>query len=117
MNYVIRNRSTMDPTGGWLHIVPKGELPNAEAGVVQVLDDAALDAILANIKSDAQKRGDRWPGIYAGEEHFIYDDTKSSAAFGWFKNFEKRSDGLWASADGLTDLGRAAMPATARIST
>ena len=67
-----------------------------------LLDDAALDAILANIASERARLGDRWPGIYAGREHFIYNDEQDSAALAWFKEFEKRDDGLWAKADGLT---------------
>ena len=91
---------------GWIHIVPKGELPNREAGVVQVLDDTSLDSILANIAADKARLGERWPGIYAGREHFIYNDTQDSAALAWFKDFEKRADGIYASAAGLTDVGR-----------
>jgi hypothetical protein len=90
--------------GGWMHVVPRGELPNKEAGIVQVLDEKALDAILANIASERTRLGDRWPGIYIGEEHFIYNSEQSSSAFGWAKEFEKRGDGIWARPE-LTDTG------------
>ncbi|MEI8289811.1 MAG: phage protease [Verrucomicrobiota bacterium] len=106
---VIFNRAPLASCSGWIHIVPKGELPNAEAGIVQVLDDAAMDSILAGIEKDKNRLGDRWPGIYAGREHFIYDDTKDSAALAWFKDFEKRADGIWAKDDGLTPAGSAAV--------
>ncbi|MDB6023331.1 MAG: Mu-like prophage protein [Pedosphaera sp.] len=107
---IICNRANpISADGGFIHIVPKGELPNPEAGIVQVLDDKSMDAILANLAADKKRLGDNWPGLYAGEEHFIYDDKQSSAAFAWFKDFEKRADGIWASDDGLTDLGRAAI--------
>lgn len=92
-----------------IHIVPRGELPNKAAGVVQVLDDESLDAILANIEADKQRMGDKWPGIYMGEEHFVYDSEKSSQAFAWIKNFEKDKDGLWAVEPELTDVGRPAI--------
>lgn len=91
---------------GWIHIVPKGELPNREAGIVQVLDDPALDSILAGIDADRQRLGNKWPGVYAGREHFIYNDEADSAALAWFKDFEKRDDGIWAKADGLTPAGK-----------
>lgn len=107
--WVILNRAAPISNDGWIHIVPKGELPNAAAGIVQVLDETAHDSMLAGIAADKQRLGDNWPGIYAGEEHFIYDDSKSSAAFGWFKDFEKRDDGIWAKADGLTDIGAVAI--------
>ena len=103
----LRNRASA-ADGGWIHIVPKGELLNDKAGVVQVLDDGALDSILRNIESDRARLGARWPGLYAGREHHIYDD-KDSEALAWFKNFQKRADGIWAHDDGLTDLGREAL--------
>lgn len=106
---IIINRAALAESGGWIHIVPAGELRNHAAGLVQVLDEKAFDSILANIEADRQRLGDRWPGVYAGEEHFIYNDAKSSAAFAWFKDFEKRADGIWAKDDGLTDLGREAV--------
>ena len=102
---VIFNRAPLSARDGWIHIVPKGELPNTEAKLVQVIDDAALDSILANITKAKNRLGENWPGIYAGREHFIYDETKDSAALGWFKDFEKRGDGLWAKDDGLTPGG------------
>lgn len=93
-------------TDGWIHVVPKGELPNRAAGVTQVLDEPALDAILANIAAEKQRLGEKWPGVYAGREHFIYNDDQDSAALAWFKVFEKRGDGIWANADGLTPIGK-----------
>lgn len=106
---VIFNRAALSSSGGWIHIVPKGELPNKEAGIVQVLDDTSLDAILAGIEKDKNRLGDKWPGIYAGREHFIYDSDKDSAALAWFKDFEKRGDGIWAKEDGLTPAGALAV--------
>ena len=102
---VIFNRSALSSADGWIHIVPKGELPNREAGIVQVLDDASLGAIMDGIAQDRQRLGDKWPGIYAGREHFIYDPAQDSAALAWFKEFQQRDDGIWANADGLTQLG------------
>jgi hypothetical protein len=106
---VIFNRAPVSAVDGWIHIVPKGELPNAEAGIVQVLDDTALDSILANIAKVKNRLGDNWPGIYAGREHFIYDSTQDSEALAWFKNFEKRPNGIWTKDDGLTDIGTEAV--------
>ncbi|HXI73461.1 MAG TPA: phage protease [Verrucomicrobiae bacterium] len=102
---IIFNRAPLVSTNGWIHIVPKGELPNSEAKLVQVLDEPALDSILASIEKAKNRLGDNWPGIYAGREHFIYDPDKDSAALAWFKDFEKRDDGIWAKDDGLTPAG------------
>ncbi|HTR41504.1 MAG TPA: phage protease [Pseudomonadales bacterium] len=103
----IYNRSEAD--GDWIHIVPKGELPNKAAGIVQVLDDKALHNILVNITREKFQKGDDWPGVYAGREHFIYNENKDSEALAWFKDFEQRDNGLWANASGLTDIGREAV--------
>ena len=104
----ILNRAAIADSG-WIHVVPKGELPNAEADIVQVLDDAALDSILAFVAAEKARLGDKWPGIYAGREHFIYSHMHDSAALAWFKEFEKRDDGIWANADGLTPVGQQAI--------
>jgi hypothetical protein len=106
---LIINRSALQSANGWNHIVPKGELPNSEAGIVQLLDDESLDAILANIERDKNRLGDNWTGLYAGREHFIYDSTQDSAALAWFKDFEKRENGIWANNDGLTPIGADAL--------
>jgi len=105
----IQNRLPSEPEAGWIHIVPKGELPNRDAGIVQVLDDVSLDSILSGIAADKSRLGNRWTGVYAGREHFVYDPDQDSAALAWFKDFEKRGDGIWASADGLTPIGRQAI--------
>lgn len=105
---IIVNRDGSIGSDGWVHIVPKGVLPNKESGVAQVLDDQALDSIMGAFKEDAQRLGNRWPGLYLGEEHFIYDPKKSSEAFGWAKEFDKREDGIWAKPE-WTDLGSAAI--------
>lgn len=104
-NLPLRNRAGADD---WIHIVPKGELPNPEANVVQVLDEQALDSILRNLNADKQRLGDKWSGLYGGREHFIYNAEQDGAALAWFKEFEKREDGLWGRAE-FTDLGENAI--------
>jgi hypothetical protein len=106
---VILNRAGLASAGGWIHIVPMGQLSNPDAGVVQILDDTALDSIMSNIAADKARLGEKWPGIYAGREHFIYDASQDSAALAWFKDFEKRPDGIWANDNGLTPVGRTAI--------
>ena len=60
----IQNRLSAEPDAGWIHIVPKGDLPNHSAGIVQVLDDVSLRSIMAGIESDKASQGAKWPGIY-----------------------------------------------------
>lgn len=101
---LIYNRDGGLGNDGWVHLVPKGVLHNKEHGIDQVLDDTALDSILAGLNEDKRRLGNRWPGLYMGEEHFIYDANKSSEAFAWVKEFEKRADGIWGKPE-LTDVG------------
>lgn len=103
---IICNRTEQD-ADGWIHIVPKGELPNAEAGIVQVLDDKALRSIYSGLHSEHTPADA--PGLYAGREHFIYDPNQDSAALAWFKDFQLRENGIWANRDGLTPDGRDAL--------
>jgi hypothetical protein len=115
-DYLMCNRAVplaVEPDGrigndGWVHIVPKGELPNKESGVVQVLDDQALDAILKNLQAEHGKANST--GLYMGHEHDLYNPDKSSAAYAWPKQFEKRDNGIWANvAPATTDIGADAL--------
>ena len=67
----------------WVLAVPRGEIPNVEAGVVQVVDDTSLNSIAASLDDEKRRLGDRFPGIYFGVEHHIYDPSLSSEALGW----------------------------------
>ena len=78
------------PADGFYHVVPKGDFPHAEAGVVQVLDDAALTAIFNDLKS-------RGSDVLIDNDHFSYDPDKDSAAMGWAaEDYQLRGDGIWA---------------------
>lgn len=88
-----------------IHIVPRGELVNNEAGVTQVFDDKSIDAIYSDLVQNKAKDG----GLYLGEEHFIYDPEKSSQAFAWAKTFEKDDRGIWATNPEFTDVGAPAI--------
>lgn len=88
-----------------IHIVPRGELFNKEAGVTQVLDDKALDSILADLKNRHAMQG----GLYMGEEHFIYDSSQSSQAFAWGKEFGMDDKGIWTTKFDSTDVGELAL--------
>lgn len=110
MKLLISNRSLpLDYAGAEMppriHIVPRGELVNKEAGITQVLDDTALNSILADLKNRHAQKG----GLYMGEEHFIYDSGKSSQAFAWGKDFGLDDKGIWATAYDPTDVGAPAI--------
>lgn len=106
---LISNRSLIvdytDALPKRIHIVPRGELPNAEAGIVQVLDEKAINSILKNLRDKQAKHG----GLYLGEEHFIYNSDRSSEAFAWAKEFEADAQGIWALNPEYTDVGAPAI--------
>ncbi len=107
---IIANRSLpMDYGQGDLpvriHIVPRGELVNNEAGITQVLDDKALKSILADLQTNKAQNG----GLYMGEEHFIYNSERSSEAFAWGKEFGLDDKGIWTTKYDATDVGEPAL--------
>ena len=79
---------------GWAHITPCGEFPHAGAGVVQVIDRAACDAMAAEI--NARKSDANFPGVLVDFDHFSLDTGQSSEAAGWITELESRDTGLWA---------------------
>ncbi len=87
------------PSDGWFHVVPKGEFPHDDSGTVQVLDDAALDAMVQNFKTPALQPSSTPAELLVDQDHFSYDPSKSSAAMGWIKDLAKRANGLWAKID------------------
>ena len=100
------NREGALPADGFIHVVPRGEFANTEAGVTQVYDDASLDSILRNFQ--AAKANPNFRGIHIGPEHWLYEPDQSSAAYGWGTDLVKRADGLWLKAE-LNSLGEAAI--------
>ncbi len=79
---------------GWAHITPCGEFPHAGAGVVQVIDRAACDAMAAEFC--ARKADANFPGVLVDFDHFSLDIGQSSEAAGWITELESRDTGLWA---------------------
>jgi phage I-like protein len=95
------NRAGELPADAWFQVVPRGEWPHTgESGKqrLQVIDDAALDAMVNSFK----------PKVLVDQEHFSYDSEKSSEAFGWIAEVQKRTDGLYGRIE-WTDLGTTAI--------
>lgn len=86
------------PADGWWQLVPRGEYPHRETGLLQVLDDAALAALANSFR----------PGMLVDFDHFSYDPAHSSEAAGWIDQVQLRADGLWAQAR-WSDVGQAAL--------
>lgn len=109
------NRPFLTDPQGWSHIIPFGEYPHEATGLVQVLDEDALEAILENFKTDALN--EHFPGLLVDFDHGSLDAQRPTEAAGWIEPghgarpedvMEVREDGLWAKIR-LTDLGRQAV--------
>ena len=78
---------------GWTQVTPCGEFPHVGAGVTQVIDREACEAMAADFnvrKSDAN-----FPGVLVDFDHFSLDTEKSSETAGWISELESRDTGLW----------------------
>jgi len=104
--FLIYNRALTVQPDGRIEVLKLGEYPHAETGLIEVVDEAALNAVLTAFNRDAAKAN--FAGILIDEDHFSYDPTKSSAAMGWIQSLERVGDSLIANAE-VSDLGRAAV--------
>lgn len=102
----ITNRSGTD--AGWYHLVPKGEFPHPESGLMQVLDDEAMSAMLNRFRADTA--APNFAGLLIDQEHWSYEPPLSSEAMGWLRELQNRADGLWGRIE-WTDLGNQALAA------
>jgi hypothetical protein len=90
---IVANRTFAPGTDGWVQVVPKGEFPHP-TGITQVVDEAAIRAIVTAFNRDAGRPN--FPGLLVDFEHFSYDTNQPSAAAGWITALEGRPDGVWA---------------------
>jgi phage I-like protein len=90
---LILNRDFQHPTDGWYNIEAKGNHSNAEAGVVQVIDDAACESIVNRF--NAQADDPEFPGMLIDHEHFRHDADKETIAYGWLTRLQNRADGIY----------------------
>ena len=104
----IRNRDFQLPADGKIHCVPLGEFPVEHQGktLVQVVDERACDAMIANFQRDALEPD--FGGLCCDYEHFRHDPDKGSPAAAWIESIEKRADGIYAMPR-LTNSGRKAL--------
>jgi hypothetical protein len=100
------NRDGKLPDDGWYHLVPLGEFPHADSGRLQVIDQAAVTAMVNRFNDEAARPN--FAGLLIDQEHWSYDTDKSSESFGWVKQLENRSDGIWGRIE-FSDLGELAV--------
>lgn len=104
------NRELTVGADGWIHVVPVGEFPGRLAGVqgkaaeiLQVIDDEALNRIMAAFAEQAARPG--FTGLLLDKEHFSHAASQSSEACAWIMKLENRADGIWGLPE-WTDMGK-----------
>jgi len=90
---------------GWYHLAPFGEFGHPEEQVRQVIDEAAVRAMVARFWQEFPAG---WPGLLVDYEHLSHEPRGSTEAAGWIEGLEGRPDGLWA-AIRWSQAGRAAV--------
>jgi hypothetical protein len=105
MNTPIYNRDNTTPADGWFQIEVSGEHAVGD-GRRQLIDEAALKAIVNRFKEEAGKEG--FAGILVDADHLSHDLSKDTAALAWLKDLDIRNGQLHGLLD-LTDLGEAAV--------
>lgn len=96
MNPKILNKDFQHPTDGWYQIEARGDHPNRAAGVVQVIDDAAIAAIVNRFNADAQAGALRHGNeMLIDHEHFADQPDQESRAYGWLQELQNRADGIY----------------------
>ncbi len=81
------------PADGLFMIEAKGEHRNADANVIQVIDDTAIQSIVKNFNAAADKPG--FAGMLIDHEHFKHNPDKETTAYGWLMRLLARSDGIY----------------------
>lgn len=102
----ITNRDFKLPDDGWIQVAPLGEYPNPKAGIIQVVDKEAGEAM--KNRFDEESKAENFPGLLLDFDHFSSDTKTPSTAAGWLEALENRADGLWAKVRWSTD-GEAAV--------
>jgi len=96
MNTSILNADFSHPADGWYQIEPKGEHPNQAAGVLQVIDEAAMKSIVDQFNQDAAAGKLRHGSeMLIDHEHFSDQPDKETRAYGWLVELQARADGIY----------------------
>ena len=107
MRAPILNRSGEPPADGWYQIEVTGEHPAGKSRK-QIIDAAALTAIVNRFAQEKEAAGDNWGGLLVDNDHFSHDLDKSTEALAWAQELRVKDGELEARLD-LTDLGETAI--------
>ena len=109
MNTRILNLEFQHPGDGWYQIEALGEHPHPTAGVVQVIDAEAAQAITRRFNAEAAA-GELRHGreLLIDHEHFSDQPDQETRAYGWLQELQQRADGIYGRIR-WTGTGRAAV--------
>jgi hypothetical protein len=89
MNSLLLNREGFSmPVDGWYQLAPVGEFAHVAAGVVQVVDRDACEAMVQAFRAEAQAAN--FAGLLVDFDHFSLDGEKRSEAAGWIVELDCR---------------------------
>jgi hypothetical protein len=95
MNALLLNRDGFQtPADGWYQVAPMGEFGHAQAGLTQVVDAEACQAMANRFAEEA--KAPNFAGLLVDFDHFSLDGEKRSEAAGWITALENRDGGLFA---------------------
>lgn len=90
MNALLLNRDGfVMPADGWYQVAPLGEFGHAQAGVVQVVDAEACEAMCNRFAEEAGAVN--FAGLLVDFDHFSLDGEKRSEAAGWITDLAVRN--------------------------
>jgi phage I-like protein len=84
------------PSDGWIQVLTSGEWPNKDAGLVQVVDDQAVQNIVETFNRERTEAGAAWPGLLVDFDHFSHDRNHPSEAAAWVDDLQVRGKDVWA---------------------
>jgi len=109
MNTRILNREFQHPADGWYQIEALGHHPNPAAGVVQIIDAEAAQAITTRFNAEAAAgRLRHGQELLIDHEHFSDQPDQETRAYGWLQELQTRDDGIYGRIR-WTSTGRAAV--------
>lgn len=90
------NRQFQFNRDDWIEVLRAGEWPHPN-GQTQVIDGAALDAVVAAFERDSAQPNS--PGLLVDFDHFSFDTSKPSEAAGWITELRREGDSVLARVD------------------
>lgn len=76
------------PADNWIPLVPLGEFEHSRSGIMQVVDEVAISAMIDQFPANGGE-------LLVDFDHDSLDSDKPTKAAAWIQQVEARDDGLW----------------------